>query len=43
MINEWERSVDERARAPKIEVGEPFDHLDAYIIGNIEFGRNYKE
>ena len=29
MINEWERSVDERGGAPKIEVGEPFDHLDA--------------
>ena len=43
MINEWERSVYERARAAKTEVGEPFDHLDAYIIAKAEFGRNYKE
>ena len=43
MINEWERSVDERAGAAKIEVGEPFDHLDAYIIAKTEIGRNYKE
>ena len=43
MINEWKRSVEERARAAKIEVGEPFDHLDAYIIAKIEFGRNYVE
>ena len=43
MINEWERSVDERVGAAKIEVGEPFDHLDAYIIAKTEFGRNYEE
>ena len=43
MINEWKRSVEERAGAAKIEVGEPFNHLDVYIIAKTEFGRNYKE
>ena len=35
--------MDERAGAAKIEVGEPFDHFDAYIIPRIEFVRNYEE
>ena len=43
MINEWERSVDERAGATKIEVGETFNHFDAYIIARTEFVRNYEE
>ena len=43
MINEWKRSVEERARAAKIEVGEPVDHLDRCIIAKTEFGRNYEE
>ena len=43
MINEWKRSVQERAGAAKINVGEPFNHLDAYIIVKTEFGRNYEE
>ena len=43
MINECKRSVEERAGAAKIEVGEPVNHLDGWIIAKTEFGRNYKE
>ena len=43
MINEWKRSVEERAGAAKILVGEPFNHLDAYIIAKTGFGKNYEE